>query len=91
MIFQELAQVLGMFAVCSVPLAFVLTKHQQKMAMILRNQNTADPNEALQRTVQDLAYLAHQQNMAIQSLNDTIERLERQNQANLTDQILGRN
>ncbi len=75
---DTLAQVIGMIAVCSVPMAIVLTRHQQKMAVILRNRQSDVSEEALQKAVQDLIYLTHQQSLSIQTLNETVKRLERQ-------------
>jgi tRNA A22 N-methylase len=89
-IIEALGPVIAMFMIMGIPILAILSKHQQKMAKIIREDAVAQPNpqvETLRREVEVLRAtvnqqtilmdtIANQQREIMASLNNSSERLE---------------
>jgi len=73
---QELAPVIVSVMMFMIPIVYILVKHQQKMAIIMRTQapQLANPDtDLVRRELAELKGLMHQQAIAIDDLSRKVE------------------
>lgn len=88
-----LISVAGMLAFFSVPIAWILTAHQRKMALIIhgnqRDQSAAN-NEAVSSEIRELRQVVIQQAIALDTLTSEVRKtLPRQTQSESLPNRLG--
>jgi len=76
--FHDLAPVLAILAIMSVPIIKILVRHQQQMAMILHQQSQPGAQQDVARLaaeVNELRQMVAQQTLALDSLAESNKRL----------------